>query len=372
MSSAQIDKTEFAAIVAVANKDLKNKNYNKPIGVPNGHDTRFELYHSAPSLCSHKVRTVLAEKNIPYMSHDMSIMPIGKAIPQNYRPSYVRLRMLGANDRNYATDYNGVSSVDTQGLDPCVVPTLVDHEAACVVLDSQKICEYLDAHGEPNNSLLPKKLAKKALQQIELVDEAPHVAFLYGRHPDQDKRPEGLAKNIDGVHAKKNRTLRALINHVQDDPALIAAYEAKIQKETAASGFVCDPDSMRNTYKLMEAHIATLEAQLESHNEDWILGSDFTMADIMWTISMYRLKWGGLGHVWEGRQNRQRLNDYLDRAFARPSFQQGVVTWPGAYGPSDHIAEFSGKDSQRRFAKHMRQRISLWEVIFGDPQIKLS
>ena len=178
MSSAQIDKTEFAAIVAVANKDLKNKNYNKPIGVPNGHDTRFELYHSAPSLCSHKVSTVLAEKHIPYMSHDMSIMPIGKAIPQNYRPSYVRLRMLGANDRNYATDYNGVSSVDTQGLDPCVVPTFVDHEAACVVLDSQKICEYLDAHGEPKNSLLPKKLANRASQHIEQVDEAPHVAFL--------------------------------------------------------------------------------------------------------------------------------------------------------------------------------------------------
>jgi hypothetical protein len=87
---------------------------------------------------------------------------------------------------------------------------------------------------------------------------------------------------------------------------------------------------------------------------------------------MYRLKWGGLGHVWEDRQNRQRLNGYLDRAFARPSFQKGVVKWPGAYAPSDHTAEFSGKDSQRRFAKHMRQRISLWEVIFGDPQIKLS
>ncbi len=59
---------------------------------------RFELFHAASSLCSQKVRTVLAEKRLPYRSNDMMILssmgPEGVVAAEHYHPPYVRLRLI--------------------------------------------------------------------------------------------------------------------------------------------------------------------------------------------------------------------------------------------------------------------------------------
>lgn len=55
----------------------------------------------------------------------------------------------------------------------------------------------------PEPRLVPEELADQIAEQIALVDQAPHVASLYGAHPDHDSRPKGLKVNITGVHAKK-------------------------------------------------------------------------------------------------------------------------------------------------------------------------
>jgi hypothetical protein len=61
-----------------------------------------ELYHAGLSVCSQKVRTVLAELEQPYVSHELSILN-SRGIyseeltpAENYYPEYVKLRMLGA------------------------------------------------------------------------------------------------------------------------------------------------------------------------------------------------------------------------------------------------------------------------------------
>lgn len=79
---------------------------------------------------------MLAEKGIAYLSHDMRITADNKTTPDNYYPGYVRLRLQGAPEAKLVTGYTGQSSVMTEGLDPCVVPTLVDHEKQKVVVDS--------------------------------------------------------------------------------------------------------------------------------------------------------------------------------------------------------------------------------------------
>ena len=135
----------------MSDKRLTNRATNKIIGDGGGSKPRFELYHASLSLCSFKVRTTLAEKGLAYSSHALSIMPAGKAIPQNYRPEYVRLRLKGQEKQKLVSGYTGASSVAEDGFDPCVVPTLVDHQEGRVVIDSKNICEFLDEAARHRN-----------------------------------------------------------------------------------------------------------------------------------------------------------------------------------------------------------------------------
>ena len=344
----------FAEIVEKANSNFTNEHRNKPIGTVRGTEPRFELYHAAPSLCSMKVRTVLAEKNIPYVSHDLNL-PVRKDYVECYLPDYVRMRLLGAPDAEFARGYTGQSSVTTEGFDPCVVPTLVDHEKERVVIDSSRICTYLDERSS-GSKLVPDELADQINDQISLVDQAPHVASLYGAHPDHDPRPKGLKENISGVHAKKIVQLKELREQAKDEQALVEAYDAKIAKESAAGEFVFKPDEMRAAHNAMDAHVGELERQLSSHAGDWVMGDAYTMADILWTTSIYRMKWLGLGGAWEGNDARPRVNQYIDKAFERPGFRSGVPEWPGAYGPSPHVPEFSGLLALPKFILEMKRR----------------
>lgn len=368
-----LDHEDLSELVDAVNANLGNTYQNKVIGETRGTAPRFELYHASPSLCSHKVRTVLAEKQLAYTSHDLNVMPAGKFVPHNYRPEYVKLRLQGAPDARLVSGYTGESSVTNQGFDPCVVPTLVDHQAARVVVDSNVICEYINAQIETGTDLIPTDLADDIKAQDELVDQAPHVAALYGAHPDKDTRPMGLKKNIAGVHAKKIRALNAMIDLVGDDgdPEVLAAYRAKIAKESAAGAFVADAQTMRETHQQMSKHVDALDQQLRSHSNGWVCGPSYTMADIMWTVSIWRMKWLGFGHLWEADAGRDRLNAYLERAFARPSFRAAVADWPGAHGPSPHIAKYRGVGAMGEFAAYMLRSTNWREVLWGDGKTRL-
>ncbi len=337
----------FAEKVAKANSRFTHKHRNRTVNAGVGGNPRFELYHAAPSLCSMKVRTVLAEKSVPYVSHDLNIM-VRKDMPECYLPDYVRMRLLGAPEAEFAQGYTGQSSVTTEGFDPCVVPTLVDHEKEKVVVDSSRICVYLDEETS-GDRLIPGNLSNEIGAQISLIDQAPHVATLYGAHPDHDPRPKGLKTNIAGVHAKKIVKLEAARDEAGDEATLVAAYDAKISKESSAADFVFSPDRMRDIHKAMFNHVGDLEAQLSTHNGEWVMGERFSMADIMWTVSIYRMKWLGLGSAWEGNSERGRVQEYVQYAFDRPSFRAGVVDWPFAYGPSPHVPEFAGIGATIRF-----------------------
>ena len=349
----------FAQLVASANEVLAHPRRETTMSTSNGSPEaapRFEVYHSAPSLCSFKVRAVLFERGIPFRSHDLNILPAGDSIPENYRPDYVRLRMHGAPNAKLVDGYTGVSSVATEGFDPCVVPTLVDHEEQLVVVDSARICEYLDREWTQGEPLMPDAMASEVRAQVDLVDQAPHVAVLYGAHPDGDNRPGGLQANIKDVHGKKIAAIETMMAETDESDEIVQAYRAKITKESSADKFVYDGDCMRAAHKAMGEHVGALEAQLESHGSPWVLGDVYTLADIMWTNSLYRLKWLGLGEFWEQGSNRPRVVEYAERAFERPSFRRAVIDWPGAYFPSPHVKEFRGPIAFVKFIWRMMRR----------------
>lgn len=324
----------FRDRLKAANAPLTDPDKNRAIGAG---PAKFELYHFALSVCSQKVRTCLAEKAASNIGHDINIQP------GNYHPDYIRLRLLGRAGLPLVGAYTGRSSTETEGFDPAVVPTLVDLDAEEVLVDSVRICNHLNRVCPGGPELVPDRLKAEIEREIAVVDGTPHVTILYGAYPDGDFRPEKLRRTMPGIHDRKLAKLNAARLQVANDPELAEAFDAKIAKEAAGKSFVATPDMMRDAVREIVAIVAALNRRL-GDGRTWVCGDDFTMADIHWAVSLFRLKWIGMEFCWQGGHG---LNDlvqpqvaaYARRLFARPSFRDAVIEWPGV-PQSEYVAEF--------------------------------
>ena len=177
---------------------------------------RYELYHFALSRCSQKLRATLAEAGVSYVAHDVN------ADPGNYHPDYIRLRLMGVEGRGFATGYTGRTAVGTEGVDPLVVPTLVDLSQERVVIDSRVICNHIAQYSAPH--LVPAALDAAISHELDIIDGTPHVAMLYGAHPEHDFRPERIRKIMPGMHDRRIEKLTRLMSETADDAAVAAAF----------------------------------------------------------------------------------------------------------------------------------------------------
>ena len=314
-------------LVTAANGPLTDPSMNITVGEET---PRFELYHFALSLCSQKVRTCLAEKRASYVAHDLNLQ---LPLLGNYDPAYVRLRLSARPGQAFATGYSGRSSVTMEGFDPAVVPTLVDLLAGTVVIDSAAICRHIDRVIDPANSLAPPGLDDCISSEIAIVDGTPHVAALYGAHPDGDFRPERLRKGMPGVHDRKIAKIRKARELAANDVELVAAYDAKIAKEEAGREFVHSPEQMRAAISEIVAVVGALELRLGDGRE-WVCGDRYTLADVVWAVSLFRMKWLGMAFLWNGGSHlnnveRPRVAAYGRRLFDRPAFRAAAIDWPG-------------------------------------------
>ena len=105
-------------------------------------------------------------------------------------------------------------------------------------------------------------LADQIVRQLDIVDRTPHVAVLYGAHPDDDRRPAFVRRDMVGVHDRKIAKLRENMALAGDDPVLISAYEHKIVKEAAAKEFVRTEKDMRAAVQEFKDLIGRLEEDL--------------------------------------------------------------------------------------------------------------
>lgn len=336
---------DFDSLVAAANAELDDPSRNRVMYPRPGVTPRFELYHAGLSMCSYKVRTVLAEKAVPYLSHEMVIVA-GKGLyadgfrpAENYRPGYVRLRLSAARDTGWqlARSHTMRTSVDTEGFDACVVPLLVDREARTVIADSKRIMQHIDRE-TPGPALVPADpaLAAQVMRQVDIIDGMPHPAMLYGVHPDDDRRPDFIKAVMTDVYDGKVEQLRRLIAMHGDDPVLVRAYEAKIAKELAGKTQQHDPAVQRAYRGEFAALIRGLETQLAGHDGPWVCGAAFTLADVVWGVSLYRIHWLGYASLWA---DLPRVRAYTQRIYQRPSIRDDVIRWPSPMPPSPHAAD---------------------------------
>jgi 2,5-dichlorohydroquinone reductive dechlorinase len=294
---------------------------------------RLELFHFTMSICSQKIRGALFQMGAPFASCELIIMP---PFSENYSAEYVKLRMASAiaRSRLFVNGYSGSSSVENEGFDPLAVPTLVDHEKGEVVADSRVIAGYLDILS--GGALVPLQWQNRIWNEIAIVDAIPHAGLFYGANPDGDDRPEEIRAGMQGAHSKKIELVRKRLERLPEESVLREAYRHKIIKEEAGREFISQPANMRRIIDTTNSTIAQLDGRLAKSTSEWLIPEGFTLADIFWGVSLFRLLFLGYDWMWK---DCPRVSEYAERLFISPAIQNGVINWPG-HPPGERIERF--------------------------------
>jgi len=231
----------------------------------------LELYHSVNSVCAQKVRVVLAEKNLDYREHLMTLRG------DQFDPAYMKLNPNA------------------------VVPTIV-HDGRPVI-ESSVILYYLD-EAFPTPPLMPKDLHQRALvrQYNKLIDEYVHnsctiMTFATAFRPwfaglSGEEIEKRLAKS-----PSKQRT--------------------EYKRDVALNGL--DSRYVKDALGHHEKLLKMMDASLEKHQ--WLAG-DFSLADAAVIPYILRLDLLKVKKVWE---RMPRIEAWYQRMRARPSVKKELL-----------------------------------------------
>lgn len=240
------------------------------------------LYHAHHSTCSQKVRIVLHEKGLEFEAIQLEL---GKK--DQLRPEYLALNPNG------------------------VVPTLVDGDA--VIIDSSVICEYLDER-YPEPALAPADVVERAhmRQWMRYFEEVPTAAI---RVPSFNR---AFLYRFDGLDQARFEAEQMNVRKVRKE---------LFQRMGKPTGFsAADID---RSLEELDATCARMDAALAAG--PWLMGEQFTLADVIVIPSIDRMNDLGLARVWEGKY--PNVGDWYARFQARPSFQ-------ATYYPGSRVSEF--------------------------------
>jgi len=251
----------------------------------------IEVYHNAFSTCSQKVRLVLEEKNIPFVSYEIDLIAGAQ-----HDPEYVRL-----NPKH-------------------VVPTLV-HDGR-VLIESTLIIRYLDdAFPEPPMrpaDALGRYAVERWLMRIdeELHPAAPPVTFALGPRTILLQQPAEV----------REANLAAI-----PDPVARAARRSVLEHGVAAPEFGRALRVFVDTLDAMEAELA---------ERRWLSGERFGLADASLVPYVLRLEHLSMDPLLAAAA-RPGVAAWLARVKALPCFATAVEGWvpPG-------VVEFLRQDGE--------------------------
>ncbi|UAJ10525.1 glutathione S-transferase family protein [Glacieibacterium megasporae] len=292
------------------------------------HETpRYELFHAANSICSQKVRAVLAHHEFGYVSHKMNLFE-----GQTYLPDYVRLRMRGCNSLGggLAEHHGGTTSTEASGCDGAVVPTIVDRASGEVMVDSKRTCLWLDAQGSEADRLYPSDLVDAIDVELAVVDNLPNYQMLMGRKPKGEDKAQSRTDTHAAFSRRKVAWCDRLISDNAGDDTLVRAYTAKRAKELSAADELFAPAAMRAAYRKAEVALHALEAKLAARTEQaWLLSNRQTMADLFWGIELLRMHDVGTASFWEGGRLPE-VEKFAAAVETLPSIRSAIIEWPGS------------------------------------------
>jgi hypothetical protein len=153
----------------------------------------------------------------------------------------------------------------------------------------------------------------------------PHAGLFYGANPDGDARPEQIRAGMLEAHSRKIEPMRRRRDGLPPDSVLRDAYKHKIMEEEAGRALIAAPANMRGIIAATRNSIVQFERRLLEYKGEWIISDGFTLADIFWGVTLYRLLYLGYDRMWN---DCPHLSGYAERVFAAPATQRGVVSWP--------------------------------------------
>jgi glutathione S-transferase len=235
----------------------------------------LHLLHFAGSSCSQKVRILLGEKNLPWVSHHVDLG----------RNAHVTPWFLGINPRG-------------------VVPVLV-HDGQ-VHIQSNDILAYLDALPSPSPSLMPQSEAEVQAVIVSLaLEDRLHVdlrnltmGFIFPRRLTQ----------------KSEATLQRYEREGACDPSRMK--EVAWWRDFAWQGVT--PDAARASYSAFSQAFDTLNTRLRDH--EWLIGERISILDIAWFISVHRLQLAGYP-----LRRHPNLHGWYLRLRSRPAFAREIA-----------------------------------------------
>jgi glutathione S-transferase len=231
----------------------------------------LQLYNSVASTCSQKVRLTLAEKSLDFEDRQISLK-----------------------DNEQLSDW--YLKINPNG----VVPTLV-HDGNAVI-DSSVINEYLD-EVFPAPSLVPANAHLRASMRAwrQYIDEVPTPAIRIPSFntfivPTWNRSSKGWGEDRISKSPLRKSFLRRI----------------------GPSGFSKE-DVDDATEKLTQT-CERMERSLEAG--PWLIGEQFTLADISLIPTLVRMSDIGLEGLW---RDRPHVADWFERVRVRPSFSATFV-----------------------------------------------
>ena len=262
------------------------------------HEREFELYHNAFSLCSKKVRVCLAELGIDYASHPIDLIETGYY--ENLSRRFLRVNPAAT------------------------VPVLV-HDGHPVYESHEQIV-YLGEHANSGVRLIPSDPDERARMQrwidnssLAGNDPLARVAESAGSCVPPLTFPlfATMMENIPYA-----RLVEGFLFHWQKVRPLMFA----MLKWRGIDGLPHDgrmSGLMRSACKHLHVHLDGLEAQLAASGGPYILGPDYSLADVSWLVILERLNeadWLS-GFL----QARPGCAAYWQCSIERDGYKQGIL-----------------------------------------------
>ena len=242
----------------------------------------LELYHHGSSVCAAKVRFAMAEKGV--VPDEMHYIDILKG--EQFDPDYVKINPKA------------------------VVPALVHN--GNIINESTVICEYVeDAFDGP--TLMPTDpLARVKVRLWEkAVDEQLHPAC---------GELTFVCCHRHIVMRLGEEKLREFLTSTPDQSVTSTWKERK--KEIVRFGF--EAPGIDATIRMYDGYLAKMEETLAK--DEWLAGSEFSLADIALTPYVNRLDMLSMSGMWEdGRL--PHVEAWFNRIKAMDSFAPTFLDW---------------------------------------------
>jgi glutathione S-transferase len=288
------------------------------------HQAPFELYSNSFSHCSRKTRLVMDELQIDYQYHHIDLIETGWY--QTISPQYLKINPAGLVPTLVHKGHPVYESDDilsyAQDAAGTAAPKLVPHDPELKALMNKWLDFCAIESGNPMSSMASKAgacipgltmpLFITAIRYIPL--HRIMVGFLF--HPDKQRPAFFSAAKLLGLSVLMSvKPLRRMVHASRDH---------------------------------MCRHLQTLNKQLVMTEGSWILGENYSLADISIGCLLLRLEETGWLSYFEETQKIHELRDYYLKLKARPNWQTAIVNHghPIIEQAKQDLADMTARDAE--------------------------